>query len=93
LPRTITVSALVLSPLLKSALVAGLIEMALLNSTHIVSLQTKSANASRWVPYEFGRAKDRHPLATNAASWFENAVCPDTNGDYLSLAFCALNSA
>jgi hypothetical protein len=82
-----------LSPLLKSVLVAGIIEMALLNSTHVVSMQTKNAQTSRWVPYEFGRAKERRSLATNAASWFENGVAPTANGDYLWLAFCAPNSA
>jgi hypothetical protein len=49
-PTLTTVNALVLSPLLKSVLVASIIEMALLNSTHVVSMQTKNAQTSRWVP-------------------------------------------
>jgi TIR domain len=73
-PTLTTINALILSPLLKSVLVAGIIEIALLNSTHVVSMQTKNAQTSRWVPYEFGRAKERRSLATNAASWFENGV-------------------
>src|SRR5205823_13123760 len=76
----------------KAVLTAGIIEMALLNSTHVVSMQTTHAHRSRWVPYEFGRAKERHPLATNAASWFESPLTPAANGDYLWLGFCAFSS-
>ena len=82
-----------LAAAVKSVLVAGIIEMALINSTHIVSLQTTNAQKSRWVPYEFGRTKELRCLATNAATWFETGVAPDPNGDYLSLAFCATTSA
>jgi hypothetical protein len=78
-----------LHPLVRTALIAGIIEMALLNCTHIVSLQTPYARASRWVPYELGRAKQRVALATNAASWLESSVKLDTGGDYLALAFFA----
>jgi hypothetical protein len=92
-PKLTTANILVLPPQVKSILVAGIIEMALVNCTHIVSMQTKNAQKSLWVPYEFGRAKERRLLATNAASWFENGVTPSGNGDYLWLAFCAFTSA
>jgi hypothetical protein len=78
-----------LHPLVRTALIAAIIEMALLNCTHIVSLQTMKARASRWVPYELGRAKHRVALATNAASWLESSVKLDPGGDYLALAFFA----
>ena len=35
-----------------AAVIAVVIEMALLNCTHIVSLQTKNARGSRWVPVQ-----------------------------------------
>ena len=76
-------------PTIRAALIAGTIEMALLNCTHIVSLQTPNARGSRWVPYELGRAKSRMKIATNAASWFESSVTLDPGGDYLALTFCA----
>ena len=76
-------------PAIHAALIAGIIEMALLNCTHVVSMQTPNARSSRWVPYEFGRAKQRVPIATNAASWFESSVTLDPGGDYLALTFCA----
>jgi len=91
-PMLTTANALVLPPQAKSVLIAGIIEMALANCTHVVSMQTINAQTSRWVPYEFGRAKERRLLATNAASWFENGVTPHANGDYLWLAFCAFTS-
>lgn len=42
-----------------------------------------------WVPYEFGRAKQRVSIARNAASWFESSVTLDPGGDYLALTYCA----
>jgi hypothetical protein len=74
---------------IKSVLIAAIIEMGLLNSTHVVALQTANSRPSRWVPYEFGRAKQRLLTSWNAASWFEKGIAPDPHGDYLSLAFCA----
>ena len=74
---------------IKAVLIAAIIEMGLLNSTHVVALQTANSRRSRWVPYEFGRAKQRLLVPWNAASWFEKGIAPDPNGDYLSLAFCA----
>lgn len=91
-PKLTTANELALPPEVKSVLIAGIIEMALANCTHLVSLQTKNARNSRWVPYEFGRAKERRLLATNATSWFEKGVTPGGNGDYLWLAFCAFTS-
>src|ERR1700737_4223449 len=79
--------------MVKSVLVDGIIEVALTNCTHIVSMQTTNAQAARWVPYEFGRAKERRLLASNTVSWFENGITSTTNGDYLGLACCALTSA
>jgi hypothetical protein len=91
-PKLVTANALALPPQAKSVLIAGIIEMALTNCTHVVSMQTTNAQNSRWVPYEFGRAKERRLLATNAASWFEKGVTPCASGDYLWLAFCAFTS-
>jgi hypothetical protein len=91
-PKLTAANASALSPVAKSVLIAGIIEMALVNCTHVVSMQTVNAQRSRWVPYEFGRAKERRLLASNATSWFENGVTPGINGDFLFLAFCATTS-
>lgn len=72
----------------RAALVAGIIEMGLLNCTHLVSLQTSNSRSSRWVPYEFGRAKERRLLARQTASWFAHGITLDPGGDYLAFAAC-----
>lgn len=79
----------ILPPQVRAILIAAIIEMALLNCSHVVAVQTLQGQKSRWVPYEFGRAKQRVPVSSASASWFESGVSPDPNGDYLSLAFCA----
>jgi hypothetical protein len=76
-------------PPIKAVVIAAIIEIGLLNSSHVVAVQTSASQRSRWVPYEFGRAKQRLPVSGRAASWFESGTGPDPNGDYLSLAFCA----
>lgn len=53
----------------KSVLVAAVIEMGLLNSSHLIACMTTLTKKSRWVPYEFGRAKDRSVLANQTSSW------------------------
>jgi hypothetical protein len=73
---------------IKAALITGIIEVALLNSTHLVGLQTTNSQTSRWVPYEFGRAKDRRMISDRTASWFQTGVGLDPNGDYLAFAEC-----
>ncbi len=46
---------------------ASIIEMAILNCTHIIALYTNQACGSRWVPYEYGRAKGGLRLAKDGA--------------------------
>ena len=38
--------------------VASVIEMALINSSHLVAVMTQRTRESRWVPYEYGRVRD-----------------------------------
>jgi hypothetical protein len=49
--------------------IAAAIEMALLNCTHVLALMTPNSAASRWIPYEYGRAKGPAASAVNAACW------------------------
>lgn len=78
-------------PAVQSVLTAAIIEMALLNCTHGITVQTAKAQASRWVPYEFGRAKLRWLVSTQVASWFDNGIFQVTQADYLKLGICALS--
>jgi hypothetical protein len=50
--------------------IASIIEIALLNCTHLLALYSANAERSRWVPYEYGRAKYRRRLYNqHVASW------------------------
>jgi hypothetical protein len=71
---------------LRSLLIAATIEIALLNSTHVIALHTGNSLASRWVPYEFARAKARGLTSLQAAGWFASGQSPATCGDYVQLA-------
>ena len=49
--------------------VALVIEMALLNCTHVIAVITSNTRGSTWVPYEYGRVKDSSPHSQRAACW------------------------
>jgi hypothetical protein len=76
-----------LPPPLKALLIASIVEMNLLNCSHVCSIQTPNTATSRWVPNEFGRAKSRYLHSMQAASWFESGSLPST-AEYLLLGRC-----
>lgn len=82
-------NGLTLPPIVQSILIAAIIEMALLNCSHGITVQTTNAQKSRWVPYEFGRTKQRWLTSTQVASWFDNGMYAATTADYLKLGVCA----
>ena len=45
------------------------IEMALLNSSHIVASYTDKTSGSTWVPYEYGRVKEPALQSTHCCTW------------------------
>lgn len=49
--------------------VAQLIEMALLNCSHIVAAYTDATPGSTWVPYEYGRVKEPVLSSTKCCAW------------------------
>jgi hypothetical protein len=63
--------------------VALIIEMALLNSTHVVALITPRTPGTYWVPYEYGRMKDSSPHSLRAACWIDQHVTYEP--EYLEL--------
>jgi hypothetical protein len=74
-------------------LIAGIIEMALLNCSHVIAAHTPPRPGggpwipSQWIPYEFGRAKSRSVYSTRAAGWFHPCVRPpESRGEYVLLA-------
>ena len=62
-----------------------IIEMALLNSTHVVAVMTANTRGSEWVPYEYGRVKTPQlPISLQAACWADPRIGLDLPG-YLYL--------
>ena len=63
--------------------VALIIEMALLNCTHVIALITPNTRGTYWVPYEYGRVKDSSPHSLRAACWIDQHVTDEP--EYLDL--------
>ncbi len=63
--------------------VALIIEMALLNCTHVIALITPRTPGTYWVPYEYGRVKDSSPQSLRAACWIDQHVTYEP--EYLEL--------
>jgi hypothetical protein len=80
-----------------AAAIAAIIEMALLNCTHVIALHTPpnplpgnprpSWIPSQWIPYEIGRAKSRKVFSDQMSGWFHPQVRPpELRGEYVLLA-------
>jgi hypothetical protein len=69
-----------------SVLIAGIIEMGLLNCTSVIAVHSTNSPASKWIPYELGRAKLHVPLTDDAAGWFHPDVQGAVAADYFELA-------
>jgi hypothetical protein len=61
----------------RAIVLASIIEIALLNSTHVLAVITRESHASRWIPYEYGRIKDPRVLSTTVAAY----VVPGRGGN------------
>ncbi|MEX3846242.1 hypothetical protein [Paraburkholderia sp. BR10882] len=67
-----------LNPFEVSILTAAIIEMALLNCTHVLAVMTNNTAGSQWVPYEYGRVKEPPPLSCEASCWWDTATLGTT---------------
>jgi hypothetical protein len=65
--------------------IASIIEIALLNSTHVVGLLTPNSRGSMWLPYEFGRVKERRHVSQTAATWLHPNLVPVDDAEYTHL--------
>jgi hypothetical protein len=70
----------------KEMLIAAIIEMGLINSTHCIATITWNSEGSKWIPYEFGRAKRRQLFSVYSASWLWPAISSRVIAEYLILA-------
>jgi hypothetical protein len=90
-PILITVNGASIASPAKDILVAAIIEIALLNSTHVIALHTqhnigpRHNNLSKWIPYELGRAKARQLRSDQAACWFDGHTPASACGEYVHL--------
>src|SRR5262245_32538187 len=69
----------------RAVLLAAIIEMGLINCSHLVAVMTPNTVPSRWVPYEYGRVKDDPPSRVTVAALLEPPNLPNLP-DYLYLA-------
>jgi hypothetical protein len=64
---------------------AAVIEMGLLNSSHVMAVMTPNTMGAQWVPYEYGRVRDPVPITWQAACWPESSLLPSAVPEYLYL--------
>jgi hypothetical protein len=69
----------------QAAATAALIEMALLNSSHVVAVMTPNTRGSQWVPYEYGRVKAPQTTSLQAAIWVDKSVTASSLPEYVHL--------
>jgi len=62
-----------LSAYQQAVLLAAIIEMALLNCTHVLAVMTKNVPGTMWMPYEYGRVKDSELTSVRIAGWFDQS--------------------
>ncbi|HWJ27724.1 MAG TPA: hypothetical protein VNS32_14350, partial [Flavisolibacter sp.] len=48
---------------------ACIIEMALINCTHVIACMTPNSRGTLWIPYEYGRITELPGLGINACAW------------------------
>lgn len=66
----------------KETIIAAIVEMALLNATHLIAIHTPQSHSSLWVPYEIGRAKSRDIWSAQVSGWFQPGKVAPTVGEY-----------
>ena len=69
----------------KSAAIASVIEMGLINSSHVLAVMTENTRGSQWVPYEYGRVKDPALVTLQASCWTHPQIPKQALPEYLYL--------
>lgn len=59
---------------------SAVIEMAMLNCTHVIAIRSASNPASRWIDYQFGRVRSRAAYSWQTGSWLTPEI-PATSDD------------
>jgi len=66
-------------------LTAGIIEIALVNCSHVIALLTPNMRGTLWVPYEYGRVKDVPIGSLRAGAWIDPGLSPQDLPEYTVL--------
>ncbi len=74
-----------LTPYQQAVLMAAIIELALLNCTHVLAVMTKNVPGTMWIPYEYGRVKDSALISIQAAGWFDSTWTLANTPEYFHL--------
>jgi len=69
----------------KEFLLAAIIEIGLLNASHVIAAITPHSPGSKWIPYELGRATDRLLRPSNSAVWLHPHATDGDYGEYILL--------
>ena len=68
------------------ALVASIVEVALLNCTHVIAVLSDKTRGTLWVPYEYGRVKEKQQVRSRrAAVWLDPNLDPADVPEYTVL--------
>jgi hypothetical protein len=65
--------------------IAQIIEMALLNCSHVAAVFTVRTPGSLWVPYEYGRVKEPRVITIAASAWVQPSITSNDLPEYLLL--------
>lgn len=74
-----------------SILTACIIEMALINCTHVITLMTPNTRGSQWVPYEYGRITEIPSVYERACAWKHPLLSKADLPEYMDLGIIAEN--
>jgi hypothetical protein len=81
-----------ISPNLIPLLTACIIEMALINCTHVIACLTPKTRGSLWLPYEYGRITEIPGLLRKASAWVHpKLVLSKDFPEYMHLGEKAIN--
>lgn len=71
--------------------IACIIEMALINCTHVIACLTPNSRGTLWMPYEYGRITELPGLNTNTCAWLDPNLLSVDFPEYMLLGEVSKN--
>jgi hypothetical protein len=84
-PHLQALPSMTLTAAQRSILTAGIIEMGLLNSSHVLAVMTPQTRGTLWMPYEYGRVKEAPPISLQAGCWTDPTLPRADFPEYIHL--------